>query len=58
MANIIKKKINKNVIYSYYSSEEFFDFGTKKRFVKLKKKKFDKKNTKISIYHRSRRNND
>ena len=39
MANIIKKKIKNKVISSYYSSEEFFDFGTKKRFLKLKKKK-------------------
>ena len=38
MMNIIKKKIKKNIIYSYYSSEDFFDFGTKDRFSSLKKK--------------------
>jgi len=38
MTNIIKKQIKSKVIYSYYSPEEFSDFGTKKRFAKLKKK--------------------
>jgi len=49
MANIIKKKIKKKIIYSYYSSEEFFDFGTKKRLVKLKKEKFNKKRQKLAF---------
>ena len=49
MANIIKKKIKNKVIYSYYSSEEFFDFGTKKRLKKLKKEKFNKKNKKLTF---------
>jgi D,D-heptose 1,7-bisphosphate phosphatase len=49
MANIIKKKIKNKVIYSYYSSEEFFDFGTKKRFAKLKKEKFDKRRQKLAF---------
>ena len=49
MANIIKKKIKNKVIYSYYSSEEFFDFGTKKRLAKLKKEKFDKRRQKLAF---------
>ena len=49
MANIIKKKIKNKVIYSYYSSEEFFDFGTKKRLLKLKKKKFNKIKKKLAF---------
>ena len=49
MANIIKKKIKNKVIYSYYSSEEFFDFGTKKRLAKLKKEKFDKRKQKLAF---------
>jgi NDP-sugar pyrophosphorylase family protein len=49
MASIIKKKIKSKFIYSYYSSEEFFDFGTKKRLAKLKKEKFDKKIQKLAF---------
>ena len=49
MANIIKKKIKNKIIYSYYSSEEFFDFGTKKRLLKLKKKKFNKIKQKLAF---------
>ena len=49
MANIIKKNIKNKFIYSYYSSEEFFDFGTKKRLLKLKKGKFNKIKQKLAF---------
>ncbi len=49
MTSIIKKKIKNKIIYSYYSSEKFFDFGTKKRFAKLKKEKFDKRRQKLAF---------
>ena len=49
MTSIIKKKIKNKIIYSYYSSEEFFDFGTKKRLAKLKKEKFDKRRQKLAF---------
>ena len=49
MINIIKKKFKKKLIYSYYSSEDFFDFGTKKRFLNLKKKKIHKIKKKLAF---------
>jgi len=49
MTDIIKKKIKNKIIYAYYSSEEFSDFGTKKRFKKLKKKFFNKKKKKLAF---------
>ena len=49
MINIFKKEIKNKLIYSYYSSEEFFDFGTKKRLLKLKKEKFNKIKQKLAF---------
>jgi len=37
LIEIISSKLNKNKFYSYFSNEKFNDFGTVKRFKKLKK---------------------
>ncbi len=52
LTELIQKKIDKVKFYSYFTNENFKDFGTKKRFIELKKNYKRNKNIYSLIFDR------